>query len=399
MQREEEQNLLFPIQTRQVPREEYPWYQLQPPGPRAQRTSLPAMGALSRGWKWGTAFLPAMVAWLQDLEWLPADDTLPQGQGFVSFMELALDFETHAGRPLSPTPRSRFTGTELSLQEKGRVLRLAVTLMGKAVGKESILLARITNHCRSLVPLGVGPVVGVKGRPFFPRPMAVWHHMKRLQKYNAERWAQQQQARVAKQRQKRRRAQGHLANGRNDSPRPRERCPGKGGAKKAARAYASEFYAGPVLPERARRGVQYRVEEPSGEAATPAPGGGAVLSHHHSCAPWLGARKIDRDSRGCGFALHTITNNAPRARRWEGGCGTAAPGDIRGTPPPYRYRPGRRAARGRRGCAPPRGGGDPSAKRPKRRQQASVRGGRAFKRRRGHPDPPPPGEAGASGVA
>ena len=277
MQRGEEQSLLFPIQARKVPWEEYPWYQLQPPTPRAQRTSLPAVGALSRDWKWSTDFLTAMVAWLQDLEWLPADDTLPQGHGHVSFMELALDFETHAGRPLPPTPQSTFTGTELSPKEKGRVMRLAVTLMGKAAGWESILPARITNHRRSLVPLGVGPVVGVKGRRLFTRPMAVWHHLKRLQKYNAERRTQQQQSRVAKQRQKRRRAQGQLANGQNDNTRPRERCPGKGAAKKAVRASASDFYAEPVLPEGAGRGVQYRVEEPSGEATTPAPGGGAVL--------------------------------------------------------------------------------------------------------------------------
>ena len=71
----------------------------------------------------------------------------------------------------------------------------------------------------------------------------------------------------------------HTADVQNGSAQPRERCPGKGGAKKAARAYASDFYAGPgpVLLEGARRGVQYRVEEPSGGAATPAPGGGAVL--------------------------------------------------------------------------------------------------------------------------
>ena len=164
------------------------------------------MGVLSRDWKWGNDFLPAMVAWLQDLEWLPADDTLPQGHGHVSFMELALDFKTHAGRPLPPTPQSRFTGTELSLQEKGRVVRMAVTLMGKAAGRESILLARVTNHCRSLVPLGAGLVVGVKGRPLFTRPMAAWHHLKCLHKYNAEGWAQQQHSQVAKQRHKRRRA-------------------------------------------------------------------------------------------------------------------------------------------------------------------------------------------------
>ena len=126
-------------------------------------------------------------------------------------------------------------------------------------------------------------------------------------------------------------------------------------------------------------------------------GEGPCFSHHHSGAPWLGARKLDRDSRGCGFALHTITDNAPRARWWAGGCGTAAPGDMRGTPP-YRHRPGRRAEQGRRGYTP-QGGGGASAKRPKRRQHASVRGGQAFKRGRGHPDPPPLREAGASGTA
>ena len=48
MQWEEEQNLLFPIQSRKVPWEEYPWYQLQGPRPGAYTTPLRAMGALSR---------------------------------------------------------------------------------------------------------------------------------------------------------------------------------------------------------------------------------------------------------------------------------------------------------------------------------------------------------------
>ena len=68
-------------------------------------------------------------------------------------------------------------------------------------------------------------------------------------------------------------------------------------------------------------------------------------------------------------------------------------------PPPYLYRPGRRAERGRRGYAPRGGGGGGSAKRPWQHQQPSVRGGEGFKRGRGHPDPPPPRrEAGASGA-
>ena len=48
LQREEEHNLLFRIKTCKVPQDEYPWYQLQPLTPRAQRTSLPGMGALCR---------------------------------------------------------------------------------------------------------------------------------------------------------------------------------------------------------------------------------------------------------------------------------------------------------------------------------------------------------------
>ena len=38
-------------------------------------------------------------------------------------MEVALGFESHAGRPLPPTQQSHFMGTEMSLQEKGRVVR------------------------------------------------------------------------------------------------------------------------------------------------------------------------------------------------------------------------------------------------------------------------------------
>ena len=134
-------------------------------------------------WRWGHNFLPAILHWLRELHWLPTDDDAPVGHGQVSFMELTLDFDSHAGRPLPPTPQSRFTGSEQSLQEKGRVLRLAVTLLGRAAGRESILQAAIATRCRTLVPLGAGMVVGVKGRPLFTRPAAVWHHLQRLRQY------------------------------------------------------------------------------------------------------------------------------------------------------------------------------------------------------------------------
>ena len=49
--------------------------------------------------------MPALLRWLTELMWLPPDEGLPQGHSPVSFMELALDFESHAGRPLPPSPR------------------------------------------------------------------------------------------------------------------------------------------------------------------------------------------------------------------------------------------------------------------------------------------------------
>ena len=73
-----------------------------------------------------------------ELQWLPRDDSLPEAHRQVSFLELALDFESYTGRPLPPTPQTRFKGGEMSLQENGRVLRLAVSLLGKTAGRESI---------------------------------------------------------------------------------------------------------------------------------------------------------------------------------------------------------------------------------------------------------------------
>ena len=41
------------------------------------------------------------------------DDNLPVEHKQVFFMELALDFESHVGIPLPPTPQSQFTGSEM----------------------------------------------------------------------------------------------------------------------------------------------------------------------------------------------------------------------------------------------------------------------------------------------
>ena len=103
MQKEEEAYLLFSVKHRKAPQESYPWHQMQPPFLRPCLTDLPELGQLPRDWKWGPDFLLALFRWLTELQWLPRDDSLPESHRQLSFLELALYFESHAGRPLPPT--------------------------------------------------------------------------------------------------------------------------------------------------------------------------------------------------------------------------------------------------------------------------------------------------------
>ena len=252
--------------------------------------------------------------------------------------------------------------------------------MGKAAGRESFLPAPITNHCRLLVPLGAGPVVGVKGRPLLTRPMAVWHHLKRLQRYNSERWAHS--------------SSQEWRNNARSGGAPKENQPT---CRTTTRSNRSDAQAKegrmPAISMQGQSCQKGRAEACSTEWRNPMEaqqhlrqGEGPCSSHHPSDAPRPGARKLGRSSSGCGFALHTTTDNAPHARRWAGGCGTAAPGATQDTPPT----PATPGTQGRVRAARLRTpGGAPSAKRPKRHRQAPASRGLAFKRGRGHPEPPP----------
>ena len=147
-------------------------------------------------------------------QWLdlpPAEERHPRAHWQVSFMELAIGFEAYAGRQLPPAPKSRFQGGDMSLQEKAWVLRLITTLLGRSVGKESILPAKLTNSCKSLIPMGAGAVIGLEGRPLLTKPLNVWKHLQRLRKYGEDRWAQRQRQRQAK----------HRANGTKSKPAAR----------------------------------------------------------------------------------------------------------------------------------------------------------------------------------
>ena len=398
MKKEEEVGLLFPAARKRVQPDCYPWHQLQLPRPQQQPTKVPEPGPLPREWRWGRDFPPAILSWPRELHWLPTDDDAPVGHGQVSLMELALDFESHAGRPLPPTPQLRFTGSEMSLQEKGRVLRLAVTLLGRAAGRESILPATITTRCRALVPLGAGMVVGVKGRPLLTRPAAVWHHVQRLRQYNSEPWARQQQQRVARRKHKQRRAQGKPATSPGGNSGQRERCPGKGEARRPGRMLVISTRApscrrGPAEAHSTRwwnrRTAPYQMQ-------------GRCFSRRHNAAPRPDARSSTPGDHAFGFSQHTNSDSVPHALRWDGGYGTAAPGGTSGIPAPLHMsavdRPGHRAERGRRGCTH-RGGGGAQRRDPSDASRSQCEEARPPREDGSTLTPPPPHEVGVSDAA
>ena len=160
-------------------------------------------------------------------------------------MELALDFEGFTRRPLPPAPQSKFVGGDMSLQENGRVLRLIVTLVGRATERESTSPVKMTYHYRSLTSMGAGTVMRLEVCPIFTRPTAVWKHLEKLRAYGEARWAQKQKARIGKRQAKMKgpakkpaaKPLGDTAN------RERKRCPAKGGTKSALKHYVTDFYA------------------------------------------------------------------------------------------------------------------------------------------------------------
>ena len=248
-----------------------------------------------------------------------------------------------------------------------------------------------TNRCRSLVPLGAGTTAGVKGRPVFTRP-AAWHHLRRLQQYSAARWAQQQQARVARQQSKRRRAQGTQAKPVVEQQPKTAKCPGKGGAKRSAGAYASDFYVGPVIPPGARRGPQYCVTEEVDIPAEPACNDRAALfTPPQKCAVVRRPEQRPRLPRLWVCAAHQHRQCASCAAVGRGVRHCCARGHA-GHPRPSMAPRGQQRGARRAEAHPPGAGGTPSAKR-RRRQRALAPGPdrvRPHKRGRADAIPPPP---------
>ena len=92
-------------------------------------------------------------------------------------------------------------------------------------------------------------VMGLEGRPLFTRPLEVSRHLQRLRTYGEERWAQRQRSKQAQKKARRDRVQGAKPQRNPATPADRRRCPAKGGAKRSALHYGTDFYAKPTVPD------------------------------------------------------------------------------------------------------------------------------------------------------
>ena len=162
---------------------QYPYHQLVGPLPRPEDKGLLLLRTPKKvEWQWEMPFLADLLRWLRELHWAPEPGT-------VTFLELALDFEEFAQRTLPHAPQAKFKGTTLSLQERGRVLRLAMANAQRLVTKGHLHPARVVTRCSSLVPLGGPALCGLNCRPYFTCRSAMSMHVQQLAAYCERTWA------------------------------------------------------------------------------------------------------------------------------------------------------------------------------------------------------------------
>ena len=122
---------------------QYPHHQLVGPSPnrktRGYSFYVPPRGRNGSG---KCPFWADLLRWLRELHWTPE-------LGTVTFPELALDFEEFAERTLPHAPQAKFKGTTPSLQERCRVLRLAVANAQRLVTKGHLHPACVVTRCSS----------------------------------------------------------------------------------------------------------------------------------------------------------------------------------------------------------------------------------------------------------
>ena len=106
----------------------------------------------------------------------------------MTLVELALDFEAHSGRVMPASPGSELQSVVLSLRERARVLRTALSVLQRRVVTGAPVQGRLTPKARSLVPLGAGPLAGHPARPYFTRRQALRVQLQAPATYCQERW-------------------------------------------------------------------------------------------------------------------------------------------------------------------------------------------------------------------
>ena len=161
----------------------YPWGQLgagpHPPAPPTAPLALRA-GPLP-GWPWEASFAVALLQWASRLRWLP-------GQGHVTYVELALDFEAHAELALPAPSNHRLRGLTLPLRTRGQVLKMALDALQLHLQAGNLLQGKEVWMAKSLLPLGGFRCVGRAARPLFARPDAMLFQMRQLEAHCRALW-------------------------------------------------------------------------------------------------------------------------------------------------------------------------------------------------------------------
>ena len=106
-----------------------------------------------------------------------------------TFVELALDFEATSMQALPAAPASKLCAQVLSLHERARVLRMAMTVLSKHVVSGDLYKGGMINRARLLVPLGAGVMAGLTTRPYFASRAEMSVQLKGLKAYCEERHA------------------------------------------------------------------------------------------------------------------------------------------------------------------------------------------------------------------
>ena len=140
-----------------------------PPAPAAAPLALRA--SPPRRWPWGASFAMALLHWASRQRWLP-------GQGHVTYVELALDFEAHAERALPAPIAHRIRGLALPLRSRGQLLKFALDVLQPHLQAADLLEGKVVWMAKSLLPLGGFRCVGRAARPLFVRPDAMLFQMR-----------------------------------------------------------------------------------------------------------------------------------------------------------------------------------------------------------------------------